>query len=372
MPVTAGKTMKKTQTVEKTKKSSAEKKSVQGKAKANGKNKAPETSTRDEDIWHCETCEEEFAEDDCKVFECEVCGLHFCWKCLDLSEEEYIFLTNRSDLHWYCKNCEGNALLSIRTDKEIAQRCTDYFKSVEIKLNSLEKDINQKADKKQIEQLEEMLNNKADSAALKMLEERITNIESRTEKDSLHITGPSNTETKTNVSEETSTVNIKNRVDDNVKELIDREWRKNNIVVFNIKESESEETDERKLHDTEEASKLLNSELKINTAVTKPVRLGLKRDNSKFPRPLRLTVDNEETKWKILKAAKNLLDSREESYKTVFIKKDMTPMEREKERELRAQLAEKKRLSAEKGETCSWFIRKGKIVKQHQRSVETD
>src|SRR5664279_1226283 len=180
MPLTAGKPVKKTQTVEKTKKSSTEKKPAQGKAKTSWKNKATETSTKDEDIWHCETREEEFAEDDCKVFECEVCGLHFCCKCLDLSEEEYAWLTKRSDLHWYCKDCEGNALLSIRTDKEIAQRCTDYFKTVEIKLNSLEKDINQKADKKQIEKLEEMLNAIADGAALKLLEDRVALIETIT------------------------------------------------------------------------------------------------------------------------------------------------------------------------------------------------
>jgi len=53
----------------------------------------------------------------------------------------------------------------------------------------------------------------------------------------------------------------------------------------------------------------------------------LKKSDSKYPRPLRITVENEETKWKILKAAKKLVTSGEENYKMVFIKKGMTPIE---------------------------------------------
>ena len=82
--------------------------------------------------------------------------------------------------------------------------------------------------------------------------------------------------------------------------------RKENIIVFNIGESTSDDVVDRKLYDLSEADRLLNTELNVEATVTNPVRLGLKRKDSKYPRPLRITVDDEETKWKILKAAKNL------------------------------------------------------------------
>ena len=140
-------------------------------------------------------------------------------------------------------------------------------------------------------------------------------------------------------------------------------------MVFNIKESTSDDVDDRKLYDLSEADRLLNNELNIGATVTNPVRLGLKREDSKYPRPLRITVNDEEAKWKILKAAKNLAKSGEENYKTVFIKRDMT-MEREQDVDLRRQLAEKKRLATERGETTNWTIRRGKVINLQRRQPQ--
>jgi hypothetical protein len=75
--------------------------------------------------------------------------------------------------------------------------------------------------------------------------------------------------------------------------------------VFNIGESTSDDVDDRKLYDLSKADRLLNTELNAGTTVTNPVRLGPKRQDSKYPRPLRIIFEDEETKWKILKSAKN-------------------------------------------------------------------
>ena len=115
-----------------------------------------------------------------------------------------------------------------------------------------------------------------------------------------------------------------------------------------------------------QATELIESELNVQTGVGNPVRLGKKQPNSKYPRPLRVTVDSEQLKWKVLKASKNLKESRKEEYKVIFIKRDMTRMERAAEEELRKQLVEKRKQAEEKGEQCTWLIRKGKLINQQR------
>ena len=103
--------------------------------------------------------------------------------------------------------------------------------------------------------------------------------------------------------------------------------------------------------------------MNVLTPVLNPVRLGPKKENMQWPRPLRITVDSESTKWKILKESKNLPASREENIKRIFMKKDMTPMEREQDASLKNQLSQRRLQSEEAGDQTKWVIRKGKIVK---------
>ena len=79
------------------------------------------------------------------------------------------------------------------------------------------------------------------------------------------------------------------------------------------------------------------------------MRLGPKKQDQKWPRPLRLTVESEDIKWNILKESKNLKDSGEEALKAVFIKKDMTQLERQREAELRQALKEKREAEQQSG-----------------------
>jgi hypothetical protein len=62
-------------------------------------------------------------------------------------------------------------------------------------------------------------------------------------------------------------------VDRNIDEQKSRDRRKENIYVFNIGESTSEDVEDRKLYDLSEADRLLNTELNTGTTVTNTVRL---------------------------------------------------------------------------------------------------
>ena len=150
----------------------------------------------------------------------------------------------------------------------------------------------------------------------------------------------------------------------NVAELQDRERGKKNLVLFNLPEAECTDTEDRKLFDIAEAVELLK-ELGVESDVDRPVRLGPKMSDAKYPRPLRITVGSEEIKWNVLKQAKNLQAQGKEKYSTVYIKRDMTRLERDQDQQLRNDLAARRREEGEKGGTRKWTIWKGKVVQCH-------
>ena len=233
--------------------------------------------------------------------------------------------------------------------------CTDYFKVLEDKIKNMESDIGSKVDMQQFIQLEETVDTKVDKVQFDQLEERVSKME-RSFGNPATSTASGNDPVR----------DSGEMVSENLSELRDRESRKENLVLFNIPESTSDDTDSRKLYDIAQTTELLESELNVQTEVANPVRLGKKQQNSRFPRPLRVTVESEQMKWKVLKAAKNLKESRKEEYKAVFIKRDMTRMERAQEEDLRKQLAAKRKEAEEKGEQCTWIIRRGKLVNQQR------
>lgn len=312
------------------------------------------------EAWKCEVCNEESLCDEAQMLECEVCELRLCHICLKISEEEYEFLSSRVDMHWFCASCEGSALLSIKNDKEIAQRCADYFKVLEDRLQQVEADIQSKADIQHVVSLEMALDAKAEKIKLEQLEEKVLTMERNI--------GPAiaGAQNSGELPKEPPTT-----VNESVSELRDREARKDNLVIFNIPESQNDDAEDRKLHDISTVIELFDYELDIQTTATNPVRLGKKQQNARYPRPLRVTVEDEQMKWKVLKASKNLKDPRKEENKLIYIKRDMTRMERGIEEDLRKQLAEKRKEAEDRGVQCSWMIRRGKLINQ-QRTIQSE
>jgi len=316
--------------------------------------KNPDVKGRKE-VWRCVVCNEESLSDEVQMLECEVCELRFCHTCLKISEEEYEFLSRRVDMHWFCASCEGSALLSIKNDKEISQRCADYFKVLEDRLQQVEALIQSKADIQHVVSLEIALDTKAEKVKLEQLEQKVLHMEKNA--------GPATAGAQ---SSGVLPMEPPATISDSVSELRDREARKNNLVIFNIPESSNDDAEDRKLHDISTVIELFDFELDIQTTATNPVRLGKKQQNARYPRPLRVTVEDEQMKWKVLKASKNLRDPRKEENKLIYIKRDMTRMERGMEEDLRKQLAEKRKEAEDRGVQCSWTIRRGKLINQQR------
>lgn len=168
--------------------------------------------------------------------------------------------------------------------------------------------------------------------------------------------------------------NIKINLATEVKELVlfemkennEKERKKDNLMIYNIPEAEEKGLagEDRKEKDIEVCQKIFVDEVKVEgVKIVNTYRLGKQRSDDK-PRPLLVKLEETRIKWEILKNGKNLRNSTMENMKKIFISPDKTLKERERERELRDALREKR----DKGEN-DWCInyKEGRIQKRNFR-----
>ncbi len=136
---------------------------------------------------------------------------------------------------------------------------------------------------------------------------------------------------------------IEDMVDSKIKEAItdsrEREERKLNLIITNIREPEGSCVEVKRQRDMEEANRLIEeiTEEKIN--ISDPVRLGRVNIGTRS-RLLRITVESEESKFKILRNAAKLNRQKDPS-RRVYINPDYSVRERETHKKLRQELKER-------------------------------
>lgn len=254
--------------------------------------------------WNCKLCNKTFTDKKAELMECEYCDEHFCSKCLNLSAAEYKLLSKRSDLHWYCPPCEEKAMKNLKIEKEIEDRCKEYFSKYEKRIDTLEQEVKKKADIPKVKELiEESLSGKEKDGAERQ-----------------------------------------NHISEDIKEFRESEARRNNIIIFNVNESKSTVAEARKKEDTEYVQDL-SSILEANPWSVKTVaRLGkVKRENenvSTTNRPMKVVFDDEKSKSVFMSNVRKLRTA-EEKFKSISIVHDMTIREREINKEKVKQAKEK-------------------------------
>ena len=149
-----------------------------------------------------------------------------------------------------------------------------------------------------------------------------------------------------------------------VDEYLERERRKLNLIVYGLIESSAPTVTEQISSDTDIFCRLVRSEFNMgDIQVGKVLRLGkVVRDK---PRPVLVSLTDFSTRRQILRNAKSLRNS--QSYKQVFICPDLTP----KERETNKQLVEELRRRKQAGES-NLIIQRGKIVMRSSSSTAMD
>ena len=167
-------------------------------------------------------------EEKAELLECEYCDEHFYRLCLKLSAAEYKLLGKRKDFHWYCPPCEEKALRNIKIEKEIEERCRDYFDRYEKCLSALEETITEKPDKETVS---------------KMIEDS------------------------------KSDINL-NEMNEKLDEYRESVMRRSNIIIFKVDESLKEKPKERKEEDMQIINSLCTLTDASHESVKNSSRLG--------------------------------------------------------------------------------------------------
>ena len=153
---------------------------------------------------------------------------------------------------------------------------------------------------------------------------------------------------------------VSEHVRESVEEERERESRRNNIIVFNLRESAGGEKEERSADDQKKLDDLfkdIGTDLtgqNLSASILETKRLGKYTEGR--DRPLKVIFADTEHKIKILKKAKNLKESRK--FSKIGISSDKTLKERKEDERLRKELGERRK----GGEDV--IIYRGKVVQR--------
>ena len=320
------------------------------------KEKSGESNETLEETASCPKCEKDVSGTD-EALQCEICQNWYHLKCQNINKKIYKFLSSKDgqDLHWYCSVCDKLALNVIKSMTQMETRIQNLELEVKCKadaahVNSKFQEIDTK-----LEKLNEF-KNIADENFIELdtfitqTEEKLCTLEEKPD--------PTASQVK-------STKEIQSIEENILTELEDRQKRQLNLVMFNVTECQSDDVQTRIQYDINRLSELLE-ELDEDPEIKKVIRIGKKQETNEKPRPLKVTLNTLQSKKRVLQKAKNLKNSNEEWLKEVFIKPDMTPAQREKNRMLWKELQEKNSYN----DGNKWRIKDGRIVKDDKLEEE--
>jgi len=249
--------------------------------------------------------------EECSI-ECQWCQKWVHSKCTKLSDEECAILQkSNTNIMFFCPTCVSNL--------DEALELFDDNKTNSSKLD-LQDDLPDKQN-----QLESQLSI-VESKLLELKEELCLQISKCREMFS---------SSSTNTTKPPPL--IANTVVTALNEEREREKRQLSLIVHNLTESKATEGEARKRDDIKEVIDILKY-LGAKANVTKALRLGKKSDK---PRLLKISVDSVESKAFILRNCTNLRKTEPSNrFNKIYITPDLTPAEREANRQLRIQLKE--------------------------------
>ena len=261
--------------------------------------------------WTCAKCNLLFVDKQSKLFECEYCENKCCIKCLGISENMYKTLGKRPDFPWFCERCTVKAKKCIKEDKEIEEKCNNFFRQFKEEVDTRFTSM-----KREIDEIKEQV--------------------SRLEKEPAGAAGGANGEPRT---EEQVAKRFLNNVNDRLN-------RQKNVIIFGLLETEPNQEEEGKT-DRDYAMELTQITTGQHINRMKVKRLGEKNKQRPTemgqdvrPRPLMITFDAEEDKTKVMKNLRKLKGAKK-PWDKISVRNDLSREEREAEKILRDEARER-------------------------------
>ena len=181
----------------------------------------PERRGSQRETIKCGTCSRTY-KSTTKIISCGRCEQIFCSSCIDLTPEKIITLKDTSlGALWFCANCQKDVMKLVHVDMDLEKLCKSRLDKMEKKLADLNHKLDEKADKKSLEEaelrLQQVEDNKADKAMVDSLRKEMLDM-----KTTIH---------------QGSEQKIQTIVDKEIDDMKEIEKRKPNIMLFGVKES---------------------------------------------------------------------------------------------------------------------------------------
>jgi len=267
----------------------------------------------EEEKWTCELCESVCENKKGKYCECEYCNHHFCTKCLNMKDADYNHLSKSPGM-WFCPPCDLKVKKVLLENKTIEEKCGEFLKDFENRIESLEHKITEKCD---VHKVKEIVANEIKNQ---------------------------------NVAFATNQVNTENTADI-LTEIRDSKARENNVIIYQLQEPTAILKTDRVNHDKDKLNELmekLGNGINIDEDIDngRLLRIG-RRDESKT-RPLLVSFKHLEAKVKFMKSLTKLKSLEEnDRLNKISVVHDMTKQEREHEVKLVTEMKEKNRDSGD-------------------------
>ena len=297
----------------------------------NNKKEPLQGGKRDED--RCGVCNIKVREND-NALSCDTCEIWYHIGCIGVEKHNYEKMKILGDgIDWNCKECKTKK----KNLKNELRKLKDENFALRLENEELRKELNDR-----------MTN----------IEKKIESIEGEKQRRGL--------DDSTGISSEALIRQVTENVLEAVKEEEEKKKKINNLILYEVQESQKESGQDREEDDKEKCKKIFANGLGMNGVnIEKVVRLGKRYNRDEEvqrlrPRPMLVKLSTKEEKFDILKNAKNLARTQDEVMKKVIITPDRTKKEQEKDKELRNELKRRR----EAGET-GWFIQRGQLKRRN-------
>ena len=279
-------------------------------------------SELDDDVWICKFCLTHFSDDSDKLIICERCNKPVCLSCSSLTDADYDRLSSKDCPYmWCCHECKAPALKALRTDNDIEMKCKEHFETLSKEMKKEIHDMKNRLGKLEKLDIKNDIKEMVSKLVKEELESEKSNLAHDTDKPT-YASAVSNGQKK----------DKEDIVKESISEIRDRDRRKLNLILYNVEESKAASIDEKVEHDINEATKVMKTiGVDDKVTVSKPVRLSKSKSpkHKDKPRPLRITVASQEERRIVLLALKNMEEGKKSKLKPIFLKRDMTPLERQ-------------------------------------------
>lgn len=304
-----------------------------------------------------------------KGIECEVCDRWFHIKCQDIGDDTYKFLKKNPGAHWYCKVCDlgvGKILKTVVAMQQRQDKMEERQHKIEEIQSKMEKDIS--LVKGHVQELKETMEKKLKNCIETELQKRREEMKILIDEglikmhESMKTLNTQDVCWKDVVAKEvddkllvmSADLSMVQKSVEETKEKIaeeaDKQNRRNNVIFYNVPESQAVVIADRIKADKEYCLGLMNEVLKVGGdegSIKKVLRLGKRIETAKA-RPLLVEFGDGHTKNLVMEYASRLSQAKGQ-FEHVTISHDMTVKEREQCRKLVAE-AKKQQADDQSGE----------------------